>query len=119
MLGGIYGDILKYDFAVLGRSIQLGAEFNFFLADEFTISAGYDLWWPNSNLVLGARYYPGEQIFIRGRGLLGSDDVAVGLGGWFPLGDRLRLELIADYYFLDGGDVALRAGVAYNFGRVF
>ncbi|MEL6535253.1 MAG: hypothetical protein AAFQ98_07580 [Bacteroidota bacterium] len=113
--GGI--DIIKSDFNGVGQKIQIGTDLNYFVAKKFSISGGFEFWTNGSpSVTVGARFYPIRPVFIRMRGLIGENDVAFGLGYGLGLTERIRLEVMGDYYLIDS-EAALRAGLAYRFGR--
>ncbi|HAA15789.1 MAG TPA: hypothetical protein DCE41_30400 [Cytophagales bacterium] len=113
--GGI--DLIKSDFNGVGQKIQLGTDLNYFVAKKFSVSAGFEFWTAGSpSVTVGARFYPIRPVFIRMRGLIGENDVAFGLGYGLGLTDRIRLEVMGDYYLIDS-EAALRVGLAYRFGR--
>ncbi len=61
---------------------------------------------------MGMRYYPLDNFFVRFRGLIGANDVALG-GGWAkPINEKLRFEAIGDFYF-GQTEFGIRAGIAY------
>lgn len=110
-------DVIKSDFQGVGAKVQMGAELNYFLIRSLSLSAGVDVWTRGgTSAVLGIRYYPINPVFIRMRGLIGTNDLAFGLGYWKGLNKRLRAEIAFDYYVV-GSDAALRAGLAYRFGK--
>jgi len=113
--GGI--DLIKSDFSGIGDKIQLGADLNYFVAKKFAISGGVEFWTAGpTSITVGARYYPIRPVFLRMRGLIGQNDVAFGLGYGLGLTDRIRVELMGDYYLVQSA-AALRLGLAYRFGR--
>ena len=107
-------DVIKSDFVGVGEKVQMGAEYNYFIAKKFSLSAGLEFWTASPNSVaLGIRYYPINPVFIRARGLIGNSDFAVGMGYWVGLSKQLRAEAALDYYVVDR-DAALRVGLAYR-----
>jgi hypothetical protein len=105
-------DVLKSNNTGFGDQVQLGAEANYFINSEFSVSAGFENWTAGkTSLVIGLRYYIQENIFTRVRGIIGDNDISVGGGYSYPLNKHWRLEAIGDIYF--EGDFALRGGVAY------
>jgi hypothetical protein len=113
LLGGAM-DIYKTDHRAVGEKVQIGLEMNYFLVNNFTFSAGAELWtYDRNSLALGMRWYPVPQAFMRFRGLIGEDDINIGMGFSKPVGRGVHLEGIGDYYF--EGNFALRAGLAFVF----
>lgn len=113
---GIHGDLVKTDNASMFGKAQLGAEVNYFVNNKFTVGTGVEVWTDEDfSFVIGARYYPGENGFIRLRGLVGEDDLSVGAGWVKPLKENFRMEAIADFYF--SIDFSIRAGIVYVIPR--
>ncbi|MBL7857223.1 MAG: hypothetical protein JNM57_06000 [Cyclobacteriaceae bacterium] len=111
MIGGGL-DLIKTDNHSFFGKAQLGTEFNYFLARPFTATAGFEFWTDDKiSFVLGSRWYPIEDFFVRARGLIGENDLSLGAGWSKPLNDNLRFEAIGDFYF--AGEFSIRAGVAY------
>lgn len=106
-------DLIKTDYFRFGNKIQFGAEANYFVVRHFAVGAGLELWTRNrSSFTMGARYYPLDNFFVRFRGLIGANDVALG-GGWSkPINDKWRFEAIGDFY-LGQTEFGIRAGVGY------
>jgi hypothetical protein len=47
---------------------------------------------------MGVRYYALDNFFVRFRGLIGANEVALG-GGWSkPINEKWRFEAIGDFY---------------------
>lgn len=115
MFGGAM-DLIKTDNDGFLEKAQLGLEGNYFITRQFTASAGLELWTDDdASFMLGARWYPVEEAFVRFRGLIGENDLSIG-GGWTkPINDKLRFEAIGDFYFT--GEFAIRAGVMYVLRR--
>jgi hypothetical protein len=113
---GVHADLVKTDNASMFGKAQLGAEVNYFVNNKFTVGTGLEVWTSEDfSFVIGARYYPGENGFIRLRGLVGENDLSIG-GGWVkPLSDNVRMEAIADFYF--SIDFSIRAGIVYVIRR--
>lgn len=110
-------DLIKSNYDGLFEKIQLGAEMNYFISRKFTVTGGVEFWTQGEeiSLVMGARWYPVAEAFLRMRGLVGANDIALG-GGWAkPLNESWKFEAIVDYYF--NGDIAIRAGFAYIIRR--
>ncbi len=111
LVGGSF-DVIKTDNDGFVRKAQVGIEGNYFFTRNFTASAGFDFWTRDHvSLVLGARWYPIENVFVRARGLIGENDVSIG-GGWSkPINENLHFEAMGDFYFKV--DFAIRVGVVY------
>lgn len=109
-------DLVKTDLQKTGEKLQAGVEANYFLSRKFTATAGLEAWSGDSfSLVVGGRWYPVEYAFVKVRGLIGENDLAIG-GGWTkPLNGNLKFEASADFYFKV--DFAIRAGVVYVIRR--
>ena len=110
-------DLIKSDYDGFFEKFQAGAEVNYFLSRKFTVTGGIEFWSRNEEVsfVMGARWHPMREAFVRLRGLVGANDIAVG-GGWAkPLSEDWRFEAMADYYF--SGDLSIRAGFAYIIRR--
>jgi hypothetical protein len=115
MVGGGL-DLIKTDNnGFLGKG-QFGAEGHYFITRQFTLSSGLEGWTADGvSLTLGARWFPVEEAFVRMRGLIGENDLAIG-GGWAkPLNDKMRFEAMGDFYFK--GDFAIRVGIMYVIRR--
>src|SRR5690348_13226555 len=76
-------DLVRSDYNELFRKMQFGIEANYFISRKFTATAGVDYWTTGgqTSVVMGARYFPIREAFVRVRGLIGANDVALG-GGW-------------------------------------
>ena len=111
--GGL--DLLKSDIKNIADKAQVGFEVNYFLLRNYSVTGGLEIWTPgNESFILGMRWYPVENIFVRFRGLIGEkSEVSLGAGYWRNIDNHWRFEGMADLYFQ--GDVAFRAGVAYLF----
>ena len=105
-------DLVKTDNEGFVRKAQFGVEGNYFLTRKFTASAGVDFWTGDHvSLVLGGRWYPVENVFVRARGLIGENDFSIG-GGWTkPINEQWRFEAMGDFYFKV--DFAIRVGAVY------
>ena len=109
--GGL--DLIKTDNTKIFDKAQLGLEVNYFIQRRFAVGAGADLWTKGANsFVLGVRWYPSDNVFLRFRGLIGYNDAALGAGYTKPLSKNLRIEGMADLYF-KRPDFGLRGGVSY------
>ncbi len=106
-------DFIKTDINKAFDKAQIGLEVNYFLQRKFAVGAGGEFWARGANsFVLGARYYPTENIFVRMRGLIGANNLAIGAGYSKPIHKYWRLEAMGDIY-LAHPDIALRGGVSY------
>lgn len=113
-------DLIRSDQDGYFEKTQVAAELNYFLSRKFTAAGGIEYWSQDEqiSLVMGGRWFPVKEAFLRVRGLIGSNDIAIG-GGWSkPLkpGRNWYFESIADVYTIHGY-VAIRAGVVYVFKR--
>lgn len=115
MVGGGF-DLIKSDNDGFLDKAQIGVEGNYFITRKFTGTAGFEIWTSDDfSFVLGARWFPIDEAFVRVRGLVGENDLSIG-GGWTkPLNESWRFEAIGDFYFK--GEFAIRAGVAYIIRR--
>jgi hypothetical protein len=112
----VHADLIKSDNDGFFEKMQGGFEGSYYFSRKFAASAGVE-WWTGDDIlaVLGGRFCPIDEAFIRIRGFPGKD---VSIGGGFakPLSARVRIEAIADFYF--EGYIAIRGGIAYGFGRI-
>ncbi|HSI76191.1 MAG TPA: hypothetical protein VK957_09855, partial [Lunatimonas sp.] len=106
-------DIVRTDVPGVIRRYQLGLEGNYFYRHNLSVSGGYEFNYGQTNHVsLGGRYYPLEPLFVRARGLIGSNlDFALGAGYTHNISYRVRLEGMSDYYMVSNV-VGFRIGVA-------
>jgi hypothetical protein len=105
-------DLIKTDNQEMFDKAQIGIEANYFVIRKFTATAGLEIWtFNNESFVIGSRWYPTDNLFVRFRGLIGENDFSTGIGGAFPLKPNLRFELIGDFYFR--GEFAVRTGVSF------
>jgi hypothetical protein len=105
-------DLIKSDHDGYFEKVQSGVEVNYFISQHFTATAGAELWTNNISAVVGVRWYPMADAFVRLRGLIGENDISIG-GGWAkPINKRWKFEAIGDFYF--ASTFAIRAGVAYR-----
>jgi hypothetical protein len=111
---GAQADLIKSDNDGFFEKMQGGFEGNYYFSRKFSASAGVE-WWTEDNvlLVLGGRFCPIDEAFVRVRGFIGKD-LSVGGGFAKPLSNRVRIEAIADFYFQ--GYIAIRGGMAFGFG---
>jgi hypothetical protein len=111
MVGGHF-DVVKTDYSNILEKVQFGAEVNYFAAKKITATAGFEYWTEEGiSFLVGGRWYPRENAFVRVRGLVGANDLSIG-GGWSkPINENLKFEAIGDFYFKF--DFAIRVGVVY------
>jgi hypothetical protein len=115
LVGGAF-DLIKTDNEGFVQKAQVGGEFNYFITSKVTATGGLDIWADNvMTAVVGARWYPLEHFFARGRGLIGKNDLSLGAGWNKPLGSNLQFEAMGDYYF--EGEFAIRVGFMYLIRR--
>lgn len=110
---GSHLDLIRSDNEGHFKKVQVGAEVNYFFTRKFTATGGFEYWTAGdvTSAVIGARWCPVPEAFIRVRGLIGANDFAIG-GGWnMPLKGNWRFEAMGDVY--TGGYIAIRAGLAY------
>lgn len=106
-------DLIKTDFNRFIDKAQLGIEGNYFITRNFSAGTGVEFWTGDvTSFVLGARWYPADHAFVRLRGLIGTNDAAVGAGWAKPIHENWRFEAIGDFYFKET-EFAVRAGVSY------
>lgn len=116
LLGGGL-DFIKTDNTSLFEKVQVGFEMNYFVARHFAVGVGGEIWSEKRNsFTMGARWYANENIFLRFRGLIGANDVAVGAGYAKNLSQYLRLEAMGDLY-INQPDFAIRVGLSYVIKR--
>lgn len=109
----IGADVVKTDIRNFADKAQAGAELNYYLRRNFTITAGFEYWSSGrESAVLGMRYYPHRNIFARFRGLIGANQVDLGAGYSYPLNEHFKLDAMGDFYF-DSAEFAFRFGVSY------
>jgi len=113
LIGGAL-DVLKTDNRSLLNKAQLGFEGNYFIQRRIALGIGVEMWTNNqkSSFVLGTRLYANENIFFRVRGLIGANDISMGIGYAKAIDKNLRLEGMGDYYFNEAA-FALRIGLGY------
>jgi hypothetical protein len=105
-------DLIKSDNSGYFEGVQIGFEGNYFLHKKFAGTAGLEIWSRDGlSGVLGARWYPTPDAFIRARGLIGVDDLSIGGGFAKPIGELIRIEAMTDFYF--DGTFSIRAGFAF------
>jgi hypothetical protein len=115
MVGASF-DLIKADYDGFFQKVQAGAEVNYFFSRKFTGTGGVEFWTNDqTSAVIGARWYPSRDAFVRLRGLIGANDISIG-GGWAkPVDENFKFEALGDYYF--DGQFAIRIGVAYVIRR--
>lgn len=114
---GTQVDIVKSDYHGYFERVQAGFEANYFFSAKFSVTGGAEYWSERSQFsgVIGGRWFPVPDAFVRARGFFGANDISIG-GGWVkPLKEHLRFEAIGDVYF--DGQIAIRAGLAYTFQK--
>jgi hypothetical protein len=114
---GVSADLIKSDYDEFFHKFQSGVEINYFLSRKFTVTGGLEYWsrFADFSVVMGARYYPIPEAFLRVRGFIGANDLALG-GGWAkPINKSWKFEAMADFYF--EGSLAIRAGFVYIIRR--
>lgn len=113
---GLQLDLVKTDNSKLLEKAQIGAEVNYFVTKNITATTGFEIWTGDEvSFLIGGRYYPTPETFVRVRGLVGANDISIG-GGWIkPLSESLRFEAIGDFYF--NIDFAIRVGITYVIQR--
>lgn len=115
MVGGGF-DLLKTDNDGLFSKAQIGGEVNYFVSRTLTGTGGLEVWTDEKlSFVVGGRWYPSDNLFVRARGLIGVNDFSVGAGWSKPITDNLRFEAIGDFYFRL--DFSARVGLAYVIRR--
>jgi hypothetical protein len=108
-----HGDLIKSDNSGYFEKLQMGLEVNYFVSRKFTATGGVEFWTDGAeaSVVIGGRWCPTPDAFIRIRGLIGANDVSIG-GGWAkPLKNNWKFEAVGDVY--TEGHIAIRAGFAY------
>ncbi|MBW8048782.1 MAG: hypothetical protein FVQ77_00265 [Cytophagales bacterium] len=128
--GGVnlYNTNNKKPFKNFGKSVGFGFDLNYFAADKFALSGGFEYFnsLSRSAAALGLRLYFSETFFLRSKGyylvkapLKGSSfDVSFGLGNDFMLNDHWAVEANADYYVLSNAFVfRLGMGVFFKKGN--
>src|SRR5687768_1191995 len=91
---GFQVDIVKSDYHSYFERVQAGIEANYFFSSKFSITAGAEYWSEGTQFsgVVGGRWFPVPDAFVRARGFFGANDFSIG-GGWLkPLKENLRFE---------------------------
>lgn len=111
----VHSDLIKSDNDGFFEKMQGGAEGAFYLSRKFAATSAIE-WWTGDKIIVipGVRFCPIDEAFVRIRALI-KEDLSIGGGFAKPLSDRWRIEAVADFYF--EGQMAIRAGVAYGFGK--
>lgn len=109
---GASADLIKSDNDGFFEKGQGGIEVNYFFSRKFSATGGVE-WWSQDqiSLVLGGRWFPADDAFVRVRGLIGEQDLSIGAGWAKPVLEGFRIEAMGDLYF--SGYIAIRAGIAY------
>jgi len=112
MLGGGV-DFIKTDNSGLFKKSQIGLEVNYFVVRHFAVGLGGEIWSNQKNsFAMGARWYANENVFIKFKGLIGANDVAIGGGYAKALTQYLRLEGMGDFY-INSTEFGIRIGLGY------
>lgn len=112
MIGGGV-DFIKTDNPGLFEKSQLGFEVNYFVVRHFAVGLGAEIWSNQKNsFAMGARWYANENVFLKFKGLIGANDVALGAGYAKALTQYLRLEGMGDFY-VNSTEFGIRIGLAY------
>ncbi len=113
---GFAVDLFKTDYEKFAQKNQIGIEANYFVADRFTITGGYEAWSEGDNsIVVGSRFHLISPLYIRFRGLIKSNsDLSFGAGYVQSFDSNWRLKFAGDY-FLNNNEIAARMGIAFRF----
>jgi hypothetical protein len=112
VLLGSHMDLIKSNNEGYFEGVQIGLEGNYFLDKKIAGTAGIEIWNRQGlSGVLGGRWYPTPDAYIRMRGLLGANDLSIGGGFAKPIGELIRIEAMSDFYF--DGNFTIRAGFAF------
>lgn len=111
----VHADLIKSDNNGFFEKMQSGFEASYYPSRKFAATAGIE-WWTRHRLltVAGARFCPIDEAFVQVRWLV-REDLSFRGGFAKPLSERVRIEATADFYLK--GELAIRAGVAYGFGK--
>jgi hypothetical protein len=106
-------DLVKSDNSGYFEKLQTGVEVNYFISRKFTATGGFEYWTEGAeaSVVIGGRWCPVPEAFVRLRGLIGANDISIGAGWAKPIKNNWRFEAIGDVYA--EGHIAIRAGFAY------
>jgi hypothetical protein len=90
---------------------------NYFFTRKFSATTGFEYWSEDDDfsVVIGARYFIMPQTFLRARGFIGANELAIGAGWAKPLSENLHFETMLDLYF--DNSLALRVGLVYIIRR--
>ncbi|MEP2671219.1 MAG: hypothetical protein ABJH04_19605 [Cyclobacteriaceae bacterium] len=112
MIGGGL-DFIKTDNPGLFEKSQIGFEVNYFVVRHFAVGLGGEIWSNQKNsFAMGARWYANDNVFLKFKGLIGANDVAIGGGYAKALTQYLRLEGMGDFY-LNSTEFGVRIGLGY------
>ena len=112
---GVQADLIKSDNDGFFEKLQCGIEGNYYFSRKFSATVGIEGWTGDRvSVVLGARLCPIDEAFIRIRGLPGKD-FSIGAGFGKFLSENVRVEAMSDLYL--EGHIAIRAGIAFGFGK--
>lgn len=112
MIGGGV-DFIKTDNPGVFEKSQIGFEVNYFVVRHFAVGLGAEIWSNQKNsFAMGARWYANENVFLKFKGLIGANDVALGAGYAKALTQYLRLEGMGDFY-VNSTEFGIRIGLAY------
>ena len=67
-------DLIKTDNTKLFNKVQTGVEVNYFIQRNFAVGAGAEIWTQKNSFMMGVRWYPTDNVFVRFRGLIGVND---------------------------------------------
>ena len=86
----------------------VGFDVSYFIDRRFAVGAGADTTRQKNSFVMGARWYANDNIFVRFRGLIGTNDAALGcrlpkaVKDAGDLGDGLLLSMVLPSVFVQG-----------------
>jgi hypothetical protein len=112
ILLGSHMDLIKSNNDGFFEGVQIGLEGNYFVSEKFAATGGLEIWNREGlSAVVGARWYPTSDAYVRLRGLIGANDLSIGGGFAKPIGELIRIEAMTDFYF--NGTFTIRAGFAF------
>jgi hypothetical protein len=113
---GVNMDLIKSGYEGYFNRAQVSLEGNYFLSPKFSGTGGIEAWTRGkSSAVVGARWYPAKEAYVRARGLIGANLLSIG-GGWLkPMTEDLQFEAMTDLY--SNGYFSIRVGFAYFITR--
>lgn len=112
LLAASHLDLIKSNNDGYFEKVQIGLEGNYFLHPRFAGIAGLEIWTQEGlSGVVGVRWYPTADAYLRVRGLIGVNDLSIGGGFAKPIGELIRIEAMTDFYF--DGTFSIRAGFAF------